>query len=140
MRLSGPNLLAIHQLRTIKIFYRLPKILQVLILHSDVVHRDDHGCVYIFYVGVPLELFCLGVDVPSVRPGIPRFGLPELHQDLLAALQAAAGILYGFPVSIEILLLKTYFFRAESIAQMLSMVPAMFMVSELFSISNCKAF
>ena len=99
MRLSGPNLLAIHQLRTIEIFDGLSELLQVLVLHSDVVHRDDHGCVYIFNVGVPLQLFCLGVDVPGVGPGIPGFGLPELHQDLLTALQAAGGILYGFPVS-----------------------------------------
>ena len=35
---------------------------------------------------------------------------------------------------------NSYFFRADRIAQILSMVPAMFMVSELFSISSCKAF
>lgn len=36
--------------------------------------------------------------------------------------------------------MNSYFLRAERIAHMLSMVPAMFMVSELFSISSCKAF
>jgi len=71
----------------------------VLVLHSDVVHRDDHGCVYIFNEGVPLQLLCFGVNVPGVGPGIPGFGLPELRQDFLAALQAAGGILYGFLVS-----------------------------------------
>jgi len=35
---------------------------------------------------------------------------------------------------------QTYFLREERIAHMLSMVPAMFMVSELFSISSFKAF
>lgn len=75
----------------------------MLILHSDVVHCDDHGCVCIFNVGVPLQLFCLGVNVPRVRARIARFGLPQLHQDLLAALQAPVGILDGFLMSIEII-------------------------------------
>jgi hypothetical protein len=38
----------------------------VLILHSDVVHCDDHGCVYIFNVGIPLQLLSLRVNVASV--------------------------------------------------------------------------
>ena len=103
MRLSGPNLLTVHQLCTVEIFDRLPELLKVLILHSDVVHCDNHGCVYIFNVGVPLQLLCLGVNVPRVRAGITRFGLPQLHQDLLAALQAPAGILDGFLMSNEII-------------------------------------
>ena len=103
VRLSGPDLLAVHQLCTVEIFDRLAKLLKVLILHSDVVHRDDHGCVYIFNVGIPLQLLCLRVNVPRVRAGIARFGLPQLYQDLLAALQAAAGILDGFLMSIEII-------------------------------------
>jgi hypothetical protein len=41
--------------------------------------------------------------VPRVRAGIARFGFPQLYQDLLAALQAPASILYGFLMSIEII-------------------------------------
>jgi hypothetical protein len=51
--------------------------------------------------------------VPGVGPGIPRFGLPELHQHLLAALQAAAGILYGFPVSTQRMLFQIILTSSE---------------------------
>lgn len=103
VRLSGPDLLTIHLLCSIKVFDRLSKLLKVLVLHSDVVLCDDHGCVYIFNVGIPLELLCLRVNVRGVRAWVTRFGLSQLCQDLLAALQAVACILDGFLMSIEVI-------------------------------------
>lgn len=74
--------------------------------------------------------------IQSPPPGVAQVK-PELIQLFANSSRHIKSLFCVYRMS---LIRKVYFLREERMAHMLSMVPAMFMVSELLAISNFKAF